>query len=161
LAVSAGVIAIGTVVSNSVVTRPAPQPEMQTAAVERPSYLSELPEQTERALRAGMIEPSTARTPAAGILAIRTATAPAAPEVAPAVEPEFVAAEERLDVELFRVTTNGLNVRSGPSSSSGKLFVLKQDEAVQVAEIEGNWARVTTASGESGWAYQRYLAPTE
>lgn len=157
LAISAGIVAIGTVVSNSVVTRPAPQPATQTVALERPSYLSELPERTERALQAGLIEPPAVRGPADDPLPVRTA----ALEVAPALEPEFVAAEERPGAEQVRVTANGLNVRSRPSSNSSKLFVLRRNEAVEVAEAEGSWVRVTTASGETGWAYERYLVPAE
>jgi uncharacterized protein YgiM (DUF1202 family) len=158
LAVSAGIIAIATAVASSVVTRPAPQPPVQTAALERPSYLSELPERTERALQAGLIEPSAVRVPADDTLPVRTA----ALEVAPALEPGFVAAEEQLlDAEQLRVTTAGLNVRSGPSNDSSKLFVLRQNEAVEVGEAEGRWVRIQTASGATGWAYRRYLAPTE
>jgi uncharacterized protein YgiM (DUF1202 family) len=157
LAVSAGIVAIGTVVSNSVVTRPAPQPAAQTVALERPSYLSELPERTERALQAGLIEPPAVRGPADDPLPVRTA----ALEVAPALEPEFVAAEVRPGAERVRVTAAGLNVRSGPSNDSSTLFVLRRNEAVEVAEAEGRWVRIQTESGATGWAYRRYLAPTE
>lgn len=171
VAMSAGAIAIGTAVSSSIGTQPAPEPPPPIVVAERPSFLSELPERTQQALQAGLIEPTTARMPPDVSLPVRVASAPAALSVTPAVETEtaesqalaaeFVAAEERVDAELFKVTANGLNVRAGPSGSSGKLFVLKQNEAVQVAEIQGNWARVTTSSGESGWAFQKYLAPAE
>lgn len=163
VAVSVGIIAVGTAVSNSIGTQPAPTQPLQAATAERPSYLSELPERTQQALQAGLIEPTTVRARAHATLRVASAPAarPASSAVEPAAEPELAAAERNLDAELFRVTANGLNVRSGPSSSSGKLFVLKQNEAVEVAEAEGSWVRIETASGATGWAYQRYLAPPE
>ena len=151
-----GLVAVGTAVSSTMVSQPEAVEPVQVAAVERPSYLSELPDLTKQALQSGVIAPPepSAPVPPRQQVATLSVSAPE-PEVAEA------APEESPDARLLRVTTNGLNVRSGPSSDSGKLFVLKQDEAVQVAEMNGSWARVMTASGETGWAYQRYLAPAE
>ncbi|MEX2553740.1 MAG: SH3 domain-containing protein [Actinomycetota bacterium] len=154
-----GLVAVGTAVSYSVVGEPESPQQVQVATAERPSFLSHLPELTEHALQSGAISPPVASTPAEQAAPVRQQLATLWVST-PQAEPEE-APEESPDIQRLRVTTNGLNVRSGPSSDSGKLFVLKQDEAVQVAEMNGSWARVTTASGETGWAYQRYLGPAE
>lgn len=155
MAASAVVLA-GTVVSSNMAGQPDVHTQVHAAEEARPSFLSELPERTAEALQAGVIAPTTITEDASLRTVVASlSVAPAKPEPAAAV------AEEADDLELFRVTTNGLNVRSAPSGDSGKLLVLKQDEAVKVAEIDGSWARVTTASGDSGWAFMRYLAPAE
>lgn len=167
---AAGIVAIGTLVPNRVVTAPEEEQVTKVVAADRPSYLSELPELTEQALQAGAIEPSVVPASTGDALSVR-ATTVAELTISPSVETDTspsaetevaeAAPEPEPQFDLFQVTADGLNVRSGPSSNSGKLFVLKQDEAVQVAEIEGSWARIMTASGDSGWAYERYLAPAE
>jgi len=57
-----------------------------------------------------------------------------------------------------RVGNTAVNVRSGPSASSDKLFVLAAGEDVKVAESDHGWAHVYRTDGESGWVYSRYLA---
>lgn len=158
-----GLVAVGTAVSYSVVGEPESPEPVQVATAERPSYLSHLPDLTKQALQSGEIAPAAASAPADPAVPTRKrlATLWVSPQAEPEEAVEEAVPEESPDLKLLRVTTNGLNVRSGPSSDSGKLFVLKQDEAVQVAEMNGNWARVTTESGETGWAYQRYLTPAE
>lgn len=155
LVTASAVVLAGTVMTNNGSQRDASL-QVHAAEAVRPSFLSELPERTAEALQAGVIAPATITEDASLRTVVASlSVAPAKPEPAAAVD------EEADDLELFRVTTNGLNVRSAPSGDSGKLLVLKQDEAVKVAEIDGSWARVTTATGDSGWAYMRYLAPAE
>lgn len=158
LAAGTLVAASAVVLAGTVMTNNQRDASLQVHAAEavRPSFLSELPEQTAAALEAGVIAPTTITEDAS----LRTVVASLSVGAAKP-EPAAAVAEEGDDLELFRVTTNGLNVRAAPSGDSGKLLVLKQDEAVKVAEIDGSWARVTTATGDSGWAYMRYLAPAE
>lgn len=58
----------------------------------------------------------------------------------------------------LRVAASALNVRSGPSTASEKLFVLQPRQPVSVLETSGSWARVLTDKGEEGWAYVPLLA---
>ncbi|HEV7276655.1 MAG TPA: SH3 domain-containing protein [Devosiaceae bacterium] len=157
---SVGLVALGSAVSSSVVSEPEATEQMQVAAIERPSFVSDLPSRTQQALQSGVIAPPVIpdrvewavdrpKSETLSVSSLQSESEEVVPEA-----PED-------DLTLLRVVADGLNVRSGPSSESNKLFVLKQDEAVQVAEMNGNWARVTTTSGETGWAYQRYLAPAE
>jgi SH3-like domain-containing protein len=57
-----------------------------------------------------------------------------------------------------RVGSVAVNVRSGPSSSNDKLFVLSAGEPVRIAETSGGWVHVYRPDGEGGWVYGRYLA---
>lgn len=159
-----GLIAVGTAVSYSVVGEPETPEQVQVATAERPSYLSHLPELTEHALQSGVISPPAVRASAEQAVPTQQQLETlwvASPQAKPEEATAEAMPEDPPEPELLRVVADGLNVRSGPSGDSGKLFVLKQDEAVQVAEVNGSWARVTTASGETGWASQRYLAPAE
>lgn len=51
----------------------------------------------------------------------------------------------------------GVNVRSGPSSSSAKLFALPGGQKVTVTGNKRGWLRVVDQRGRSGWAYSSYL----
>lgn len=63
----------------------------------------------------------------------------------------------------YYVTANSLNIRKEPKITSEKVFTAKKDEELLVSEVKGNWGKVTTASGKTGWASLSYLtvnAPT-
>lgn len=152
-AASAGILAVGTMVPGSTALEESPAPAVQRAEVLRPSYISALPDLTARELDAGRIVASAVAVAPQPVeiapVAEATLSAAAVPETAPEPEPE-----------MFVVTANGLNVRAGPSSADAPLFVLKEGAEVAIAQMEGNWARVTSAAGETGWAYAKYLAPS-
>ncbi len=57
-----------------------------------------------------------------------------------------------------KVLGAGVNVRSGPSSGSDKLFALAGGAAVTVMENQKGWLRVVDATGRSGWAYKDYIS---
>jgi uncharacterized protein YgiM (DUF1202 family) len=179
---SLGVFAVGTVVSSSVVLEPPAVPKlMAERPVEevRPSFISPLPDITAEKLDAGTIVAGAAEIDPTLARDLLVATAPERDtrstnpvrEVEPltataVVEQEPAPSQAALEVdvaepdpEAFVVTAEGLNVRSGPSGGSGPVFVLLQGEEVQISETDGNWALVTSASGQTGWAYDKYLAP--
>lgn len=56
------------------------------------------------------------------------------------------------------VLGEGANVRSGPSTASGKVFALSGGAAVTVTDTERGWHRITDAKGRSGWVYGRYVS---
>jgi SH3-like domain-containing protein len=63
-----------------------------------------------------------------------------------------------LDVEEFANRSSAsLNVRAGPSTDNAKLFVLKAGTPVRIDQALGDWAKITTADGATGWAYGPYL----
>jgi SH3-like domain-containing protein len=52
-----------------------------------------------------------------------------------------------------------VNVHANPDSQSDKLFVLQQGEPVELVATNANWIEVRNQSGETGWAYAKFLAP--
>ncbi len=103
----------------------------------------------------------------------------ATPEPEPAVEPEVETAslappEEEVAApvpakkkaakkaaaaagDVRTVLGQGVNVRSGPSSSAGKLFALVGGSEVTVSETQKGWLKITDKEGRTGWAYKSYL----
>lgn len=63
-------------------------------------------------------------------------------------------------VKTYYVTADVLNVRSSTSTSSSKniLFTIKKNEAVQVTATQGNWGKIKTKAGKTGWASLTYLS---
>lgn len=57
----------------------------------------------------------------------------------------------------YYVTANSLNIRKEPAITSEKLFEVKKNEKLIVSKKEGNWGKVTTVSGKSGWASLSFL----
>jgi SH3-like domain-containing protein len=80
--------------------------------------------------------------------------APEADDVQVAVATEAPAAAG----DARTVKGQGVNVRSGPSSSNGKLFALKGGAKVTVTDEQRGWLKVTDADGRSGWVYQQFLS---
>lgn len=62
---------------------------------------------------------------------------------------------------LFRVNSDGLNMRAAGNKGSPKIGVLKSGEEVEIAETQGSWVRVVRPGGEGGWVYSKYLVPVE
>ena len=63
--------------------------------------------------------------------------------------------------EFTRLSSTALNVRAGPSKTTGKLFVLQPGILVRIAETSGNWARIITADGATGWVFASYFRTAE
>ena len=80
--------------------------------------------------------------------------APEAGDVQVAVAAEAPAASG----DIRTVKGQGVNVRSGPSSSSGKLFALRGGTKVTVSDENRGWLKVTDPDGRTGWAYQQFLS---
>ena len=63
----------------------------------------------------------------------------------------------------YYVTANSLNIRKEPTIKSEKVVAATKNEKLIVSEVKGNWGKVTTVSGMTGWASLSYLtvkAPT-
>ncbi len=59
--------------------------------------------------------------------------------------------------ETLYVTGSVVNVRSGPSTSFGKLFQLKRGQQVTAIASEGGWVNLSS-SNRVGWMSGRYLS---
>lgn len=55
------------------------------------------------------------------------------------------------------VTADAVNVRSGPSKTAPKTFVVRQGDAVEIIETRQGWSRITTSGGDSGWMWSKFL----
>lgn len=75
----------------------------------------------------------------------------------PAAQPETKAPAQVASADTRTVKGQGVNVRSGPSSSSGKLFALVGGTEVTVLDNEKGWLKVTDPKGRTGWAYKDYI----
>ena len=54
--------------------------------------------------------------------------------------------------------TSSLNLRSGPDTSYSSLSVIGANEAVTVLDVaENGWYKVRRASGQEGWASNKYI----
>lgn len=51
----------------------------------------------------------------------------------------------------------GVNVRSGPGKSNGKVFALAGGEKVTVGENQRGWLKITDDQGRTGWVYKDFL----
>lgn len=76
-----------------------------------------------------------------------------------ATEPEAnePAPEAANPASALRVGNVAVNMRVGPSTGTGVIRALRPGETVALAEMEGNWANVTTEDGNTGWVYSSYL----
>jgi N-acetylmuramoyl-L-alanine amidase len=78
----------------------------------------------------------------------KTATPPADPKPTP--QPKTVV--------QVRITVNGLNVRTGPSTQHDIIDVLNVGQAVDVISEENAWLQIKLPSGQSGWISSQYTA---
>lgn len=79
----------------------------------------------------------------------------AAPEPAPKPEPKPV--RQASTGNTRTIAGAGVNVRSGPGKSNGKLFALAGGEKVKVGEDQRGWLKITDDQGRTGWVYKSYL----
>ncbi|MBW4621435.1 MAG: SH3 domain-containing protein [Cyanosarcina radialis HA8281-LM2] len=60
--------------------------------------------------------------------------------------------------QLFTVTSNNLNVRTGPGRNYSVTYVLRKGDVVEVIRRRGNWAFIVGARGGEGWVRSRHLS---
>ncbi|HUT97640.1 MAG TPA: HEAT repeat domain-containing protein [bacterium] len=74
---------------------------------------------------------------------------------------------EETPPERMKVAADALRLRDAPSTATGvKIGLLSAGEVVEVLEVSGDWARVRTVAGLTGWACIRlegetFLVPTD
>lgn len=61
------------------------------------------------------------------------------------------------DADIRTVRGSGVNVRSGPSSSRGRVFALAGGEQVTVSDEQRGWLKITDDRGRTGWLYKDYV----
>lgn len=83
------------------------------------------------------------------------ATAPAPPP-APAAAPQAPASEQAIGTG--RVNASLLNVRSEPSTSGAIIGHTRRGERVTILGESGQWLRVRTGGGETGWVSSQHVA---
>ncbi len=61
-----------------------------------------------------------------------------------------------------RFNLPGLSNTDEPTGADGTYCFIDQDNPnIQITGSQNGWYLVTTADGESGWAYGRYLTPVD
>lgn len=58
---------------------------------------------------------------------------------------------------IGRVTEDDLNIREQANASSKSLGTLKKGNVVSVHSVNGNWAKITTSNGTTGYVHKTYL----
>lgn len=81
----------------------------------------------------------------------------AEPKAEPMTEPEPAEAEAAAEGDTRTIAGAGVNVRSGPGKSNGKLFGLAGGVKVTVGENQRGWLKITDDQGRTGWVYKDYL----
>lgn len=94
---------------------------------------------------------------AAPILAYASPVIPAEKPAKQAKAPAKVASSVAT-ADTRTVGGAGVNVRSGPSKSSGKLFALASGAEVTVKDDKRGWLHVVDAKGRAGWVYSSFLS---
>lgn len=100
---------------------------------------------------------TTAETAAAASSAATPAASPAAsPAVSPAASP--AASPEAAKEKTAEVDANSLNIRETASAESKKLGELVRGNAVVLLDKTGEWAKIRTTGGTTGYVLAKYLA---
>ncbi|MBW4654765.1 MAG: SH3 domain-containing protein [Kaiparowitsia implicata GSE-PSE-MK54-09C] len=60
--------------------------------------------------------------------------------------------------QLFVVSVDDLNVRSGPGTNFPATYVLRQGDVVEVTQRQGNWAFIVGERGGEGWVFAQFLS---
>lgn len=79
------------------------------------------------------------------------------PVAEPAPKPEPKPVRQASTGNTRTIAGAGVNVRSGPGKSNGKLFALAGGEKVKVGEDQRGWLKITDDQGRTGWVYKSYL----
>ena len=142
-------------------TAPVEAPAATAAAAPRvaplpvPEPLAPMTVQEEESEQAVASELSVVPSDAVGLA--RKAQAAEVALAAPAKAEPPAAPEPEPAAEFRSVAGSGVNVRSGPSNDSGKLFALAGGTRVEVTGEERGWLNVVDPDGRSGWAYGDFL----
>ena len=72
-------------------------------------------------------------------------------------DPEPAKKEAAASGKTRTVAGAGVNVRSGPGKSNGRVFGLAGGEKVTVGENQRGWLKITDDQGRTGWVYKDYL----
>src|SRR5690606_38647001 len=72
-------------------------------------------------------------------------------------KPEVAASKPTNAGKGVRVGRQAVNARSGPSKSSGKVFVVDAGESVKALETREGWVRIADSGGREGWVYSDFL----
>lgn len=86
------------------------------------------------------------------------AEAEPAAEPEPKAEPKPTKKVAAASGDTRTVAGAGVNVRSGPGKSNGKVFALAGGEKVTVGENQRGWLKITDDQGRTGWIYKDYLS---
>ncbi len=57
----------------------------------------------------------------------------------------------------YKITTDELNLRTGPSATYNKILTLKKGESVKTVATENGWDKIVTSTGYVGWCNNYYL----
>lgn len=60
-------------------------------------------------------------------------------------------------IEAYKITTDNLRLREGPSLNDKIITVLKYGTKVRVIEINDKWDKIITSDGQVGYSYNEYL----
>ena len=66
----------------------------------------------------------------------------------------------RARAESSAVTTDHLNLRTGPSTGYSIILTIPKGQAITIHSSSGNWYYVTTASGRQGYVCADYVQIT-
>jgi uncharacterized protein YgiM (DUF1202 family) len=61
----------------------------------------------------------------------------------------------------MKVNDNLVNVRSGPSTESERLLVLKRGDEVRALAVAGDWVEVEVSEGRTGWMLSKFLTDAD
>ncbi|MBU0485916.1 MAG: SH3 domain-containing protein [Proteobacteria bacterium] len=60
--------------------------------------------------------------------------------------------------EYFSIKNDGVNIRSGPSTTAEILWELFKDFPVKVLQKKGDWSQIQDFEGDTGWIYSPLLS---
>ena len=122
------------------------------------AYAAQSP--SEQAAPTGNSSAAAALTVEASYLARPEADAPEPAGVAarPADLADAATTSSATNADKRIVGGSGVNVRSGPSRSSSRLFALTGGQEVTVTGNDKGWLSVIDAKGRRGWIYKDYLS---
>ena len=140
---------------------------MATSEARRLTAMRSTVDLIDRSEAARAIDKEVASGSGAGAVPILAYASPVIPAEKPAKQPKTpakVATQVATQVATKVATADtrtvggaGVNVRSGPSKSSGKLFALASGAEVTVKENKRGWLHVVDAKGRAGWVYSSFL----
>lgn len=65
------------------------------------------------------------------------------------------------EIQAGTVSASVLNLRSDPGTSSKVIGSMSRGDKLSILESSGDWLKVKTSAGETGWAFSQYIALTD